>query len=98
MPGICGFCSASADERASGLLTRMAEQLTSPWTKVTGHSLDPHGRFGLAHASLGIASTATQPASMPGDKRQAVLDGEIYASPSPSTLTGAAAAVQRADD
>src|SRR5262245_52928179 len=77
MPGICGFYNLSPDAEAARLLGRMTAEL-SPRAAHADRFLDPNGSYAVAHASHGILSTAPQPATLPGDHRICVFDGEIF--------------------
>src|SRR5688572_14827360 len=78
MPGICGFYNTEPCAGAESLLTGMLERLRTAACTQMRQRVDPAGRFGLGHASLGVFPVPTQPASVDGGHFLAIVDGEFY--------------------
>jgi asparagine synthase (glutamine-hydrolysing) len=79
MPGIFGYYSVGSYVAPTGLAERMLAALNSDACQLADAHVQEEARFALGRASLGIVSTAPQPAVSTDGHRLAVLDGELYA-------------------
>jgi asparagine synthase (glutamine-hydrolysing) len=78
MAGLCGYLNFEPSAGTSALLTDMLAKLDADGARGATRYADPAGRFGLGAVSLGIVSTASQPARSNDGRLLAIVDGELY--------------------